>query len=138
MYQLVYASSATVPFEDTELRALLEVWQHNNAKIQLTGMLLYKDGNIMQVLEGEESAVLTLYKRIAQDSRHRGVMTFLKGPIPERNFSTWSMAYRNLNLDAASILGYSEFLNSPLTGDEFANDPSRCQRLLMVFKENLR
>lgn len=138
MYQIVYASSATQPFDEKALRALLEVSQRNNARVNVTGMLLYREGNFIQVLEGEESAVQETYDRIARDPRHCGVLPFLKGDIAERDFPAWSMAYRNLDRDAASIPGFSEFLNFPLTGNEFATDPSRCQRLLMVFKENFR
>lgn len=36
----------------------------NNEKLSVSGMLFYKDGNFMQVLEGEEAIVKDLY---AQD-----------------------------------------------------------------------
>ena len=42
-------------------------------------MLLYKDGNLMQVLEGEESAVRALYAKITADDRHRGHMILWDG-----------------------------------------------------------
>jgi hypothetical protein len=34
--------------------------------------------------------------------------------------------------------GYSEFLNTPLTEAEFASNPSRCKKLLLLFKKNIR
>ncbi|HVR74977.1 MAG TPA: BLUF domain-containing protein, partial [Planctomycetota bacterium] len=90
------------------------------------------------VLEGEEDAVRALYARIAQDPRHRGLITLLQGPQAERQFPDSSMAFQDLNAaDVHSIPGYSEFLNTSLTGKELTSDPSRCQKLLLTFKRNM-
>jgi hypothetical protein len=101
-------------------------------------MLLYKDGNFMQVLEGEEAPVQALYAKIRRDPRHRGVLSLLQGPVDDRQFPSWSMGLRDLRsgvVDAAA--GYNEFLNSPLTGQEFSSDPTRAQRLLLTFKKSM-
>jgi len=76
---LVYVSSATLPFSGEDLRALLATCRENNAELGVTGMLLYKDGNFMQVLEGDEQAVRGLYARIAADPRHGGEITLQEG-----------------------------------------------------------
>jgi hypothetical protein len=138
MHFLVYVSSAVTPFSGSELVDLLKKSHEKNATLGITGMLLYKDGNFMQVLEGEEEVVRTLYTRIAGDPRHRGLHTLLQRPLAERQFPDWSMGFRDLNAaDALSIPGYSEFLNAPLTGEEFASNPTRCQKFLMMFKRNM-
>jgi hypothetical protein len=101
-------------------------------------MLLYKDGNVMQALEGEEGAVRNLYERIGRDPRHRGVQTLLQEPRERRQFPDWSMGFRDLGAgDVHATPGYNEFLNTPLTGREFSSDPSRCQRLLLTFKQSM-
>jgi hypothetical protein len=138
MIFLVYVSSAVKPFAESELLELLAKSVENNLNLGLTGMLLYKDGNFMQVLEGEEATVRALYTKIRRDPRHRGLLTLLEGPLKERQFPDWSMGFRNLN--AAAVLatpGYSEFLNTPLTVEEFSSDPTRCQRLMMTFKRSM-
>jgi hypothetical protein len=138
MFSLVYVSSAVTPFSKAELAELLSVSHQNNARLGITGMLLYKDGNVMQVLEGEETAVLELYSRIGRDPRHNGLLTILKGPVEGRQFPDWSMGFRDLRADALdNVPGYNEFLNTPLTGQEFTSDPTRCQRLLMTFKQRM-
>ena len=102
-------------------------------------MLLYKDGNFMQVLEGDEDTVRALSTKIADDPRHRGLITLLQGPREERQFPDWSMGFCDLaSAEVLSIPGYNEFLNTPLTREEFSADPSRSQRLLLTFKENMR
>lgn len=139
MYFLAYVSSACSPFAPAELVALLEKSRRNNAALGITGMLLYKDGNFMQILEGEEQPVRALSAKIGRDPRHSGVVTLLQGQAPEREFSDWSMGFRDLSdPNAAPVPGYSEFLNTPLTGDAFAGDPGRCRKLLSSFKKNMR
>lgn len=138
MYSLTYVSSAVHPFSEDELVDLLAVSRHNNARLGITGMLLYKDGNFMQVLEGEEEAVRGLYEKIGSDPRHRGEIALQKGHSEGRHFPGWEMGFRNLDSsEARSTPGYSEFLNAPLTGREFSENPSRSQRLLLTFKRSM-
>jgi hypothetical protein len=49
---LVYVSSAIYIFTQEELLILLDQCVELNKNNGITGMLLYKDGNFMQVLEG--------------------------------------------------------------------------------------
>ncbi len=135
----IYASSAVRPFSGDELFDLLARSREHNTRSGLTGMLLYKDGNFMQALEGEESAVDALLAKIARDPRHTGMMKLLRGPRESRQFDGWSMAFRDLDSpEARAVPGYSEFLNTPLTGDKFVSNPDRCQKLLTAFKKNMR
>ena len=111
MYHLIYVSSAVNLFTDEQLKQLLEVSRTNNGKRNITGMLLYLDGNFIQVLEGEQTAVIETHQRIARDPRHKGLMTLLQGNIPEREFSDWSMGFRNVESnDGDSLPGYTDFL----------------------------
>ncbi len=136
MFFLVYVSSATWPFSGEDLRVLLETCRKNNAELGVTGMLLYKDGNFMQVLEGDEGAVRGLYARIAADPRHGGEITLQEGFAEGRQFPDWSMGFRDLNApEVRATPGFSEFLSTPLTGAEFAADPTRAQKLLLTFKK---
>jgi hypothetical protein len=138
MFSLVYVSSTIAPLSPTELSELLATSHRNNATLGITGMLLYKDGNVMQVLEGEEAAVRKLYHKIGLDPRHRGLLTLAQGNVAERQFPDWSMGFRDLtSADVRATPGYNEFLNTPLTGQEFSSDPTRCQKLLTTFKQSM-
>lgn len=138
MFFLVYASSATRPFSESDLSDLLATSRENNARVGITGMLLYKDGNFMQVLEGEERAVRALYGKIGIDPRHKGEITLVRGFAGGRQFPDWSMGFRDLDSpEARAAPGYSEFLNTSLTGREFSADPTRAQRLLLTFKRTM-
>jgi len=138
MFFLVYVSSATQPFSPSELIALMSKSAASNSQLGLTGMLLHKDGNFMQVLEGDEAIVRDLYTKISVDRRHTGLLPLLHGHQQAREFPDWSMAFRELNSpEVTSLPGYSQFLNSPLTAAEFGADPSRSHKLLTTFKKSM-
>jgi hypothetical protein len=138
MYFLIYSSSATQPFLREQLIELLAVSRRNNSKLNVTGLLLYKGGTFMQVLEGEEHDVATVHGRILLDPRHHQILTLLTGPQTARQFGDWSMGFRDLDAGLDDVPGFSEFLNTPLTGSEFAANPSYAQKLLLKFKEIMR
>lgn len=138
VFFLTYASTAAQDLSKADLNELLAQCRKNNAELGITGMLLYKGGNFMQVLEGEESTVRSLYAKIGGDPRHKGEILLQQSIQEERQFPGWSMGYRDLeSQEARSIPGYSEFLNTPLTGQEFSADPGRAQKLLLSFKRNM-
>ncbi|MCS5716175.1 BLUF domain-containing protein [Herbiconiux sp. CPCC 205716] len=90
---IIYSSSATVPFSDDDLVELLKVSRHNNAGSEVTGMLLYRDGRFLQVLEGPEPSVRRRMEVIAGDSRHVDVLVLLEEGLNERRFPDWTMGF---------------------------------------------
>jgi hypothetical protein len=139
LFQVVYTSTAAATFSRAELMAMLKGSVQRNTEAGITGLLLYKDGTFMQVLEGDRAAVTALYAKISRDPRHRNVIPLLQGSIPERQFPNSAMAFRDLETaELRNLPGYSEFLNTPLNGDLFKQDLSKCQRLLLLFKRNIR
>ena len=136
VFFLVYVSAAVTWFSPAELRALLATARAENQRAGITGMLLYKDGNFMQVLEGDEAAVRRLQARIAADRRHRGMVVIDSGPLAEREFAAWSMGFCDLNAGSDALPpGYSDFLDLPLDDPLFASSPNRCRQLLQLFKQ---
>ena len=85
----VYVSSAHKLMGDEELLEFLRVARHKNEARNITGMLLYRDGNFLQVLEGPASAVDELIAKIKRDTRHHGVILMSRRGIEERQFSEW-------------------------------------------------
>jgi hypothetical protein len=135
-YFLVYVSSASTLFSRADLDEILRTSRRNNDRLEVSGALAYRGGNLMQVLEGDEATVRTLYGRIEQDPRHRGLIVLLEGEQETRQFPAWSMAFRDLD-EAPKEPGFSDFLNTPLTSTEFGTDPSLTQKLLLSFKRSL-
>lgn len=96
MFSLVYLSAAAVPFPQPELDALLEKSRSNNARDGISGILLYRDGDFLQVLEGPRDAVLRTYERIGRDTRHNRIIMLDESPITDRAFGDWSMGFRRV------------------------------------------
>lgn len=102
-------------------------------------MLLYRDGNFMQTIEGPEAAITKLHAKLEADPRHRGVIVLLTGEREDRRFEGWSMGFRDLGDTALrDVEGFSEFLNTPLTHGAFGENPSASERLLLMFKRTMR
>lgn len=139
LIQLIYASSAWQLLSEDEILNILEVSRKNNAERNITGVLLYKGGNFLQVLEGDEEAVSRLYQTIERDQRHKGVIVLAKRKIAEREFPDWSMGFVNLDtIDPASVPGYSNILNEPFDSATFAQRPSLATKFIEVFRRNIR
>jgi hypothetical protein len=138
MFWLAYVSSATQPFTKQELVDLLATSRENNSRIGITGMLLYRGGNFMQVLEGEEQAVRNLYGRICRDPRHHGQIVIDEGSYDERQFAEWSMGFRNLSdEDVLALPGFNPFMNVQLGAEEFQANPGLCWGLLDLFRKRV-
>ncbi|PWZ02834.1 BLUF-domain-containing protein [Testicularia cyperi] len=99
LLQVVYTSSAySRHITITEIRSILQASRSNNESKDITGLLLYRDGSFAQFLEGPASAVDALYQKIERDPRHRGIIRVLRQPATKRDFSRWSMAFRDLDM----------------------------------------
>lgn len=97
LLQLIYFSAGVGTLSDQVLDRILESSVRHNEKNGVTGLLVYAEGNFMQVLEGEAAAVEETYARIAQDPRHHQLYLLWRESIPARQFGQWSMAFRRLS-----------------------------------------
>lgn len=139
LVSLVYLSSGVREFDDPELTAILAQARKNNERCGLTGMLLYRGGNFLQVLEGPESAVESTLLRIQRDPRHRGILVMKQTAIETRNFSEWTMAFRRLGPEKLSgVEGYSPFMELSFDAQAFREQPDFGLRMLLQFREKIR
>jgi hypothetical protein len=119
LIRIVYVSHEVRPLSTADLDALLEVSRRNNARLEVTGMLLYHDGDFMQVLEGEEEAVREILRRIMADSRHSGILVLDDTPVPDREFAGWWMGFRRLERGEIPP-GFIDFFNRELDAETMA------------------
>lgn len=111
-YVIAYASTATRDFTTDDLTELLATSRRRNAESDVTGLLLHRGGNFLQVLEGPEAAVRETMQRISRDRRHHAVVDLYEGWQAERLFGGWEMAFENADrLDPAAHPGMSRFLS---------------------------
>ena len=97
LYRLVYTSrNLLVGDEDARVSAVAEILarsQANNARVGVTGALLFNGGYFAQVLEGPRVAVEATFERIQRDPRHSDVAVLQCEPVEERGFPHWSMSF---------------------------------------------
>ncbi|CCH01094.1 Photoactivated adenylate cyclase subunit beta [Fibrella aestuarina BUZ 2] len=105
-YCITYFSSAAESTTEHDIVDIVEFSRIKNARLNITGVLLYINGSIVQVLEGPQAALEDLYKSIQADVRHTNVRAVISQPISQRLFSHWYMGYETL-----SVQQYEEVQN---------------------------
>lgn len=74
-----------------EFVALVRHARQRNEADGITGVLIFDNENLMQILEGEDDKVDACFDRIKRDTRHTDVITINRMEIPDRAFRTWRM-----------------------------------------------
>jgi hypothetical protein len=140
LISLIYASNAKHLMNSEELLEILRVSRKNNEERSVTGLLLYKDGNFMQVLEGEEEDVLFIFRKVEKDTRHNAIIVISQEPIENRQFADWKMAFVNLDEDETikKEPAYSMFLSDEFTAESYRANPQLVNIMLLTFKDKLR
>lgn len=135
LVQCIYCSaSAPGAFGRNELPELLEECRTNNAKCDITGILLYHNQSFFQVLEGDRSVVEALFEKVASDSRHTRVTRIILEPISERTFADWTMGYPRISRkELSDIPGLNDFFGRACSYLELGE--GRAKTLLAAFKE---
>ena len=114
MFHLVYTSRAVSAPSNTDLLAQLLVYREKNIRLGITGLLLYKQGEFMQALEGDEPAVRSLFSTIGKDPRHERIHLLTTLEVPRRQFPQWSMGFKNLDeIDISKVPGYTPYPEFP-------------------------
>jgi hypothetical protein len=135
---LVYISKAAHPFKDKDLEILLAKAREANQKLKITGMLIYREDEFLQVLEGEKESVKMLYGKIQKDARHNNVKILLEENIYARKFDQWSMAFKKLGKnESIDIEGYSNYLRDGFFSAPF-NTLGRVALLLELFRKSTK
>lgn len=128
MKRVVYSSAARAAIDERALTDILAIARVRNARRDLTGMLLYRDGVFLQLLEGREVEVDLVMNSIRQDPRHQRITVLFEEKIAARAFPSWSMAYRvlpSVESDGSAV--------RPMK--EIARDAPYALRLLLQFAE---
>ena len=137
MLSITYVSSAAELFTERQLVDLLRAVRAKNQALGLTGMMLYRDGNIIQALEGPDDVVVETYEKICADPRHHGVIELLRQSVAQRTFDQWTMGFRYVEDLDAPLDGFSDFLRTrtPGAGEAPSHGP---MWLLDLFRQTMR
>lgn len=89
--RLIYASRAVEALKAEDVESILAASRSNNAKVGVTGVLVYGAREFLQCLEGSREAVNATYARILRDPRHGEVTILDFAEIDRREFAHWAM-----------------------------------------------
>lgn len=135
LYTLIYTSKAIKSFSIDELDQLLERARLFNQSHEITGMLVHLSGAFIQALEGPEKLVSGLFSgRISNDGRHDQIEVVAQGPIQERKFGEWRMAFNNLDGLENRPKGFSEYVEKGFTTEFSSENSAVAAAVLNSFK----
>jgi hypothetical protein len=88
------------------LKDILNESNSRNQACNVTGLLVLIGDRFIQLLEGNEEDISSIYASIAKDKRHHQVVKVLSGNYSKRLFHDWSMAFARITKeDFATITG---------------------------------
>lgn len=93
LLRLVYLSTATPGNDRDTTEAILQASSIHNPLSSITGVLCSSVSHFLQVIEGPEREVISLYDRVAKDPRHKDPVLLSIELVNGRLFAGWSMAH---------------------------------------------
>lgn len=116
--QIVYVShSVERTMSHENLQNILLTCRKRNSQLDITGLLLYRDGSVCQLLEGPTQSIQLVMESISRDRRHAGILIVLDRKVETRDFCGWSIAFRNLQY-TREMNEWADDQSVPLTDEE--------------------
>jgi hypothetical protein len=100
-YAISYVSTVSSNLNETDIQKILDYSRDWNINNQITGILLFSEGNFFQVLEGEKELVTELFKRIKMDSRHYNLIKIFEKEISQERYKGYKANF--ISLTPASV-----------------------------------
>lgn len=113
---LIYKSQLNPSCKSLSLLSLVEKAKHSNTALDVTGILLFDGVEFLQILEGSEEVIETLFLKIREDKRHYSVVELMRDYGPRRRFENVGMLLFDLRTETSksvrsSVLRYSKLDN---------------------------
>jgi len=111
IYQLIYASKVSDKFCEQDLMNILYISRKFNKLENISGALIYHNHCFLQVIEGGEQAVKTLFNdHILSDTRHKEVIVLYQSVVDKRDFRYWTMGFfGHYHNEEYALLGLTDF-----------------------------
>ena len=93
LYEVLYVSMLAPGVPVSTVAVIAGHARAANAQRDLTGLLVFDGHCFCQQLEGMQKNVLSAMERIGQDARHVQVSVMHHGPLAQRRFSNFSLAF---------------------------------------------
>lgn len=123
--RLVYRSKAKHQLGSLHLFNLLSACREKNQRLHITGHLLYTNEVFVQCIEGPPPGIESLWQSLQHDERHYDIELISRGPLAQRRFGDWSMAF-------SSYAHFNKFAMSgffPVEADGMNEATLRCSAI---------
>ncbi len=132
-YALIYRSQATVPVTAAVLRDILDSARRHNRAHRVTGLLVYRDGAFLQLLEGARPAVLKLFETIGRDPRHADVVVVAEIENIRRFLPAWDMGFSAAKGIDPEVYLREDFISEEIARQLCATFPPAFSQELLAF-----
>lgn len=137
MFELIYRSVAVDHITRTDITDILNTARDFNEKNNITGCLLYHNGEFVQILEGDKKTVQDLYANIEKDKRHMHVLLLAEDEKKERMFKNWSMAFHEFNPDDIENIKKTLFVDNFTSIAKFSEKPTYAIKLFWYIAKQI-
>ena len=97
VHRIVYISRAAPDLDEDAVEELVQRARVKNAKLEITGALLFERDHFFQILEGRREDVQGLFETITVDPRHSDVQLLIDDDLESHQFTVWSLAWNRVN-----------------------------------------
>lgn len=91
LHSILYVSSATRLLTGSELQEVFTLAKGESLRLDITGLLLYYDGNFMEYIEGQEVNLHQAYHAIKRNISHHLITEIINVSVLQREFNDWSI-----------------------------------------------
>ena len=111
-HAISYVSTASSHLEDSEIDKILHHSEKYNNQEDLTGLLLYSEGNFFQILEGEKEKTQSLFNKIQKDNRHKNIIKLFERPIHKDAFDGYKSDFisADARYDISRLRNYQHYI----------------------------
>ncbi len=107
---ICYISDSRINKSITDFNNLIRTAKTNNAKNNITGILVYKNNNFLQVFEGAPETVDTIFDKIRMDQRHQNIFKIIDTSIDQRIFEEYKFGFTVVS-DKHALQNLSDYLD---------------------------
>lgn len=94
LHSVIYVSSAIKNFSSDEILDLLSFFREDRVKKNLTGLVLYANGNALTMIEGEKEVVEKEYELMRAFPAHHDIIKIYDKAIPHLYFENYPLAFK--------------------------------------------
>ncbi|MGZ3768362.1 MAG: BLUF domain-containing protein [Bdellovibrio sp.] len=105
IFHLVYISEAVMDISYSDIHDILDKARKFNHKENVTGLLIFRDGYFIQLLEGKEDSVRKVLNRILLDDRNYSLRVVTESMSEQRLFSEVPLAFYDGDISSNSTEG---------------------------------